>query len=136
MYDSIMIPVDIAHTEKADTMIKTARRLGGDEAKITLLNVVEEIPAYIANEMPGNVIETSMAHARDVLQKIAGSAGGNVEVDVLCGQVTTKILEHAADAKCDAIVVASHRPGLQDYFLGSTAARIVRHAQCSVIVVR
>ena len=136
MYQTVIVPVDIAHTEKAEAMIATARKLGGEDALIILVNVVEEIPAYIANEMPGNVIESSMAHARQELLKIANDVGGKMDVHVLCGQVTAKILECAADAKSDAIVVASHRPGLQDYFLGSTAARVVRHAQCSVVVIR
>ena len=34
------------------------------------------------------------------------------------------------------IVIASHDPGLADYLLGSTAGRVVRHAHCSVLVVR
>ena len=33
-------------------------------------------------------------------------------------------------------MIASHKPGFSDYFIGSTAARIVRHAQCSVLVTR
>jgi universal stress protein F len=33
-------------------------------------------------------------------------------------------------------VIASHRPGIQDYFLGSTASRVVRHANCTVHVMR
>jgi len=36
----------------------------------------------------------------------------------------------------DLIIVGSHKPGLQDYLLGSTAARVVRHAMCSVLVGR
>ena len=34
------------------------------------------------------------------------------------------------------IVIASHDPGLADYLLGSVAARVVRHAHCSVLVTR
>jgi nucleotide-binding universal stress UspA family protein len=34
------------------------------------------------------------------------------------------------------IVMASHRPELKDYLLGPNAARVVRHAECSVLVVR
>jgi nucleotide-binding universal stress UspA family protein len=34
------------------------------------------------------------------------------------------------------IVLASHRPELKDYLLGPNAARVVRHAKCSVLVVR
>ena len=42
----------------------------------------------------------------------------------------------AEEKKAELIIVASHQPGLQKYFLGSTAAKVVRHATCSVIVVR
>ncbi len=34
------------------------------------------------------------------------------------------------------IIVASHKPNVGDYLLGTTAARVVRHATCSVFVVR
>ncbi|WP_170501927.1 universal stress protein, partial [Ruegeria atlantica] len=36
----------------------------------------------------------------------------------------------------DCIVLASHKPGMKDFFLGSTAALVVRHARCSVHVLR
>ena len=38
--------------------------------------------------------------------------------------------------KPDLIVMASHRPELKDYLIGPNAARVVRHADCSVQVVR
>ncbi|TPQ46867.1 universal stress protein UspA, partial [Prosthecomicrobium hirschii] len=34
------------------------------------------------------------------------------------------------------IVVSSHRPSMATYLIGSNAAKIVRHAPCSVMVVR
>jgi nucleotide-binding universal stress UspA family protein len=34
------------------------------------------------------------------------------------------------------IVMASHRPEMSDYLLGANAARVVRHAKISVLVVR
>ncbi len=52
------------------------------------------------------------------------------------GHSGTTILEWAEANGVDCIVVASHRPGLTDYLLGSTAGRVVRHAACSVHVVR
>jgi nucleotide-binding universal stress UspA family protein len=33
-------------------------------------------------------------------------------------------------------VIGSHRPSMAIYLIGSNAARIVRHAKCSVLVVR
>jgi nucleotide-binding universal stress UspA family protein len=38
--------------------------------------------------------------------------------------------------EADLIVVGSHRPAMKDYLLGTNAARVVRHAHCSVLVVR
>ncbi|MBT8474881.1 MAG: universal stress protein, partial [Alphaproteobacteria bacterium] len=46
------------------------------------------------------------------------------------------ITEYADSHGCDCIIIMSHQPGLQDYFLGSTAARVVRHAHCAVHVMR
>ncbi|WP_245271088.1 universal stress protein [Hoeflea phototrophica] len=46
------------------------------------------------------------------------------------------IVEYAAAHEIDCIIIASHRPGLQDCFLGSTASRVVRHAKCAVHVIR
>ncbi|STP20138.1 putative universal stress protein [Escherichia coli] len=34
------------------------------------------------------------------------------------------------------IIIASHRPDITTYLLGSNAAAVVRHAECSVLVVR
>jgi len=36
----------------------------------------------------------------------------------------------------DLIIMASRRPELEDYLIGSNAARVVRHAHLSVLVVR
>jgi nucleotide-binding universal stress UspA family protein len=52
------------------------------------------------------------------------------------GTIYREILVRAERTKCDLIVMASHRPELQDYLLGPNAARVVRHAKCSVMVVR
>ncbi|MDH3475684.1 MAG: universal stress protein [Rhodospirillales bacterium] len=38
--------------------------------------------------------------------------------------------------KADLIITGSHKPNVSDYLLGSNAARVVRHASCSVFVVR
>ncbi len=52
------------------------------------------------------------------------------------GTVYEVILKIAGDINADLIVMGSHRPELKDYLLGPNAARVVRHANCSVMVVR
>ena len=39
-------------------------------------------------------------------------------------------------ADADLIVIGSHRPAMSTYLLGSNAKTIVRHAKCSVLVLR
>ena len=55
---------------------------------------------------------------------------------VTMGGVYHDVLQEADDMRADLIVVGSHRPTMATYLLGSNAATIVRHAKCSVLVVR
>ena len=73
--------------------------------------------------------------AQSKLQEILGEGSG-IKTRVLHGNAASEILGLAAREGVDCIVIASHKPGFADYFLGSTAARVVRHAQCSVHVIR
>jgi nucleotide-binding universal stress UspA family protein len=52
------------------------------------------------------------------------------------GKIYQEILRAADAVKADLIVMGSHRPELSDFLLGPNAARVVRHARCSVMVVR
>ena len=60
----------------------------------------------------------------------------NTRIEVRKGASYHGILEYADDNEIDLIIINSHRPGLQDYLLGSTAAKVVRHAKCAVLVER
>jgi len=105
-------------------------------AKIILLNVVEEIPTWAAAELPANLVGDSMNRAQSELKAIANATGMMMDVVIRSGHSYKTILEVAKESRAELIIIASHRPGLQDYFLGSTAAKVVRHATCSVLVMR
>lgn len=136
MYKNIIIPVDLGHTERLQPMLGVARLLGSADAKVILVNVVENLPAYIAAELPSDLTARSMEDAKGRLEEAMASQGIDAEIEVRSGHPATVILECATDRKADLIVIASHRPGFGDFLIGSTAARVVRHAQCSVHVVR
>jgi universal stress protein F len=55
---------------------------------------------------------------------------------VRIGGIYHEVLEVATSVRADLVVVGSHRPAMATYFLGSNATAIVRHAMCSVLVVR
>jgi len=136
MYRTIVIPIDLAQEEKGRHIVDLAKKLGGDEARFILTNVLEELPGYVAVELPAGLIERSCEEAQVKLETIVADAGIEAEIVLRIGHPGNEILQLAEEKNADLIMVASHRPGLQDYFIGSTAGRVVRHATCSVLVVR
>jgi nucleotide-binding universal stress UspA family protein len=136
MTKTIVIPVDVSHPEKAADMLDAAERLGGSDAKVVLLNVVEEFPGFMAAQLPAGYEERAREAALEELEKIAASTKLDSEIEVTNGYPSQRILAAAAERNADAIIIASHRPGFEDYLLGSTAARVVRHSRCTVVVLR
>lgn len=139
MFKVILLPVDISQKEAAKTAIAAASQLmrSGD-TKLVLLNVVDEVPAYIATQIPKSVSDKVNEDAKAVLDELVSEhqLSGTTETLVRDGHPSRTILEVGEEIGADVIVIASHDPGLADYLLGSTAGRVVRHAHCSVLVVR
>jgi len=136
MYKTILVPIDMSHLAEGKANIDLAAQHAATGASIILLNVVEEIPNWAAVELPAGLLDKSLEASQTELKAIATAAGVKVDVEVRTGHSYNTILEVAEKKNADLIIIASHRPGLQDYFLGSTAAKVVRHANCSVLVVR
>ena len=55
---------------------------------------------------------------------------------VRIGRPAQVIVDIAAELQVDLIVLGSHGFDVLDRVLGTTAARVVNHAPCSVLVVR
>ena len=136
MYKRIVVAVDISHGELGQMLLDKAAQLLDDGGDVRLLYVLDEVPSYIAAELPQDLSERRNAEARVELKAMAQGASVPVQVEVRSGAASGQILQCAEDTDADLIMIASHRPGLSDYFIGSTAARVVRHAQCSVLISR
>ena len=136
MYKSILIPVDLANVTRVNSLVDNASVHSSSNSKIILLNVVEEIPSWAAVELPRGILDKSVQSSLEKLKALAASASIEVEVEVRVGHPYKTILEVAEEKSAELIIVASHQPELQNFFLGSTAAKVVRHATCSVLVVR
>lgn len=136
MYKHILLPVSFDHERDGQAAIKVAQSLKAADGDITLLHVVEQIPSFAAGYVPEDVMAEGRERVTRDLDAVAKTVGENVKATVLVGHPGRAILDFAENHNVDCIVMPSHRPGIEDYFLGSTAARIVRHAQCSVHVIR
>ena len=136
MYKTILVPIDMSHIEEGKSTIEIAKKYGGENTRIILLHVIEEIPGWAAAEIPTGIMDQSRQSTQDELRAIASAASVKADVEIRSGHPYKTILEKAEEEEAELIVIASHKPGFQDYFLGSTAAKVVRHARCSVLVVR
>ena len=138
MYKSIVIAVALFNkgaTSRA--LIKQANKLVDPDGSITLVHVLDEVPAYLAAAIAREQLMEHRKAIREQLDSLASSAKAkNVDVDIRGGRPSENILACAADCNADLIMIASHKPGMSDYFIGSTAARVVRHSQVSVLVAR
>lgn len=59
-----------------------------------------------------------------------------MQTHAVTGTPKDQILKLADTIQADLIIIASHRPDMTTYLLGSNAAAVVRHAKCPVLVVR
>lgn len=136
MYKSILVPIDLSHREVGLEMIKRAVALSDDNALITLLHVIGDIPAYAQSHLPEGQLQANLGETKEVLEAMAESLDVKAVSVVRYGSPSPVILDEAAERDIDLIIIASHHPGIRDYLIGSTASRIVRHADCSVLITR
>jgi len=101
---------------------------------ITLASPPHMSPSYTP-ELETRVKEGHGLVEREV-QKLR-AAGFNAHGAVETGDIRGNILDAAAGAGADLIVLGSHgRKGVQRFLLGSVAENVARHAPCSVQIVR
>lgn len=135
MHKKILIPVALDHAPLVQRKIDAARQMLAPGGQITLLTVLESIGGFVAEFV--TVKPENHLSAR-VLERLKEAAGDAVDIDckVITGKPGVQITKYAKDAGVDMIIVGSQSPGQEDYYLGSTASRVVRRAHCTVHVLR
>jgi nucleotide-binding universal stress UspA family protein len=131
-------------SERQDGVLRAAVSLATRAgAKVMLLRVVglprvEDLPHDAYRLAPDEVKRGLEGSARGALEALAarvppGAAGG---IRVVCGTPWQTIGRVAAEEDCDLIVVGAHGYDAVDRVLGTTAAKVVNHADRAVLVVR
>ena len=140
MYKRIILAVDLAETAVApkglEQALELAKLSGG---ALRLVNVQPIVPATFMEYVPADFDAEQSKRAQMTLDEIVADI--DLPADrksgaARAGGIYHELLQEASDWNADLIVVGSHRPVMSDYLLGSNAKTIVRHAQCSVLVVR
>ena len=135
MYKNILIPVALDHENIVARKLDTARHLLAEGGQITLLTVLENVPGFVSEFVDLKIDNHLTQKVTDRLKTVAGG-DSTIICKVVTGKPGVQIAQYADDNQIDLILVGSHHPSATDYFLGSTASRVVRRAKCSVFVGR
>jgi nucleotide-binding universal stress UspA family protein len=138
-FKNILVAVDLGEDsswkEALPTAVDQVQLTGG---KLHIVTVVPEEPPQLA-WLPKDYSTKMIAHANTQLAKLIETQVPEqvrAQPHVRQGTVYSEIVKLANELGIDLIVMASHRPELKDYLLGPNAARVVRHADCPVLVMR
>ncbi|MBT8417515.1 MAG: universal stress protein [Silicimonas sp.] len=134
MYKKIIVPMALDHG-LGEATLNVARVLLSKGGTITALHVHEAPQGSASAYLDKTVVQEAFDRAKATLDaRVAGMSG--VTGMIVKGHSGRSIIDVASQEEADCIVIGSHKPGMIDYFLGSTAARVVRHAPCAVHVLR
>ena len=140
MFHRIILAVDLAEPTPNPKGLPQALELTeASSGELRLVNVQPLLPATFMEYVPADFDEEQEGRAREAIAAIAAKIElpkDRLSQVVVSGGVYHELLREATEWRADLIVVGSHRPVMSDYLLGSNAKTIVRHAQCSVLVVR
>jgi nucleotide-binding universal stress UspA family protein len=140
MYKTILVPIDLSEPSSWDKALPVAADLTRSYgAQLHAVTVIRNLDAIWKTQYSLSAYETMIADAEIRLAAVLSDAVPhrlNPRSAVRHGSVYGEILQFARDIGADLIVMASHRPEMKDYLIGANAARVVRHAVCSVLVVR
>jgi nucleotide-binding universal stress UspA family protein len=141
MFRNILVPVDLSDEHSWRKALPTATGLC--EAFGARLNVITVVPDFglpiVGQFFPeGYEEKLRQQAARQLKAFVADQVPDAIATRriVAEGKIYREILNAARTVAADLIVMGSHHPELKDYLLGPNAAKVMRHADCSVMVVR
>lgn len=141
MYSDILVTVDLGRPESEMKAVETAidyARLF--KARLHLLTVVPDYGmSIVGGFFPKEHEKEAIDHANEALHEFTAK---HVPAEIKHrhivghGSIYREILHYAGVVGADLIVMSASSPGPEDYLIGPNAARVVRHAKISVLVVR
>ncbi len=118
--------------------IELGRRTGAKLRLFRAVGIPPELPDRVYQASPNDLPKMLLDDAKTQLTELSRGVSPEL-LDGLCvrlGQPWDAICRAAIEQNADLIVIGSHGYGGIDRVLGTTAAKVVNHADRSVLVVR
>ena len=141
MFKEILLAVDLNAPETQQKALDAAlAQVKLSKGRLHVVTVIPDfgmasVAAYFPENFEKQAIEDGLRRLTEYVKTHIPKSVSVQEI-IAHGTIYHEILSYAEKVKADLIVMASHRPELKDYLLGPNASHVVRHANCSVLVVR
>jgi nucleotide-binding universal stress UspA family protein len=140
MFKKLLVPVDLGDLALTKAALDKAKGLAaGWDAELRLVYVMPIVPSTYLEYVPADFENGEKARVEKELKALGDGLGlpaARLSTAIRAGGIYHEVLAEAEACKADLIICGSHWPTLATYLIGSHATNIVRHATCSVLVVR
>ena len=141
MFKKILVPLHLEYVDNHEKLFEGALKLlDKDEGILSLLYVNENRahgPVYpILDEENEKDYNHQMFSELKKIAKKYSLPEDKIIFKIRDGSAHSEIIDEAQSTKPDIIVMMATKPGIRNYFISSTAERVIRHVTCSVFVIR
>ncbi len=121
-----------------DYAARLVQRTGGKLVLARAVGIPVEFPAQAFTLTPAELAPVLVDQARKALEAQAATLPSGVveRIEIELGTPWQTLCDVAKRIGADLIVIGSHGYTALDRLIGTTAARVVNHAHCPVLVVR
>lgn len=135
--EQVLVPLDFS--EEAFKAIDETLTMLPDASHLHVLHVLQRLeptePGVIWETLDESTRRENVERA--FYQRYSGAEYKSIQFHVAVGDPSSEIIDYAKTHDISFIVIPSHgRTGLERFFLGSVAERVIRHAHCPVLVMR
>ena len=139
MFDKILLPTD--GSEFSENEVKRATKLLSDDGEIIILSVASKIEANTPFHNKKNVNRMNKEFKNEAQKNVDRMArkfdkSVNVRKLVIAGIPSETIVKVADNEDVDLIIIAaSGKSGLQKFFIGSVAERVLKSTEKDVLLI-
>jgi universal stress protein A len=139
---TILCPIDFSEIS-ANALEYAVFLASHHHAELLMLHVVEQLHEFEHYQIlvltPQELAEEMEKQAHEKLTKLTEQIKKTIKVETVVrqGKPFVEIIKEAKEKDMDLIVMASHgRTGVSHMLMGSVAEKVVRKANCPVLIVR
>lgn len=133
----VVVPVDFG--EMSFKAVDIALEYVDDPSKVHIVHVLEPLPSTDPAVMWDTIDDATRRRnvQENLTTRFSQPQYQGIQTIIQIGHTVEEIIDYSKESKADLIVIPTHgRRGISRFMLGSVAERVIRFADCPVLVLR